>query len=197
MKSDEGGEMDETKERQWLSDLPTAGYDIVVLYKDDSVRTVPWGRLIADGNIIHINLLEKSGEETQPTIGGTLHIHQDDVEEITFREYPDSPEIRIIRRQDAWLGRLPKSRKCHVFLTCKNWIDCKEINTGWIEYDDKRIYLNEIVGSRKSADGKMDIIESVRHERHIKEVISVLVTIEGRSPEIFVRVIRKKPDYKS
>lgn len=195
--STKGGKMGILRERHWLSDLPVTGHDILIRYKNGSVQVFGWGRIESDGKVIIITLLEMPKGDKIPTIAKIKHIHRDDVEEITLSEDSCPDKIRSFKRSDiSWLANLPKSRNCHIFVTCEQWEESKEVFKGWIEYDTERIYLREIIRSRKNAEtGKMTY-EVADHTRSLGDVIAIFISVNDQPVEVFVRTIAEEPVYR-
>ncbi len=199
-----GGAMGQIGEQSWLSDLPIVGYDVNVLLKTGQKIRIPLARLNSDGQVVHVGMIqEPADKDSSPTIYQTLQIPEADIRKISLKYEKFHPEIRYFERPEIpgsaqppvkypgtqWLQDLPKSRKCRIFLLCKNRDNCKEVYRGWIEYDGKKIYLNEILLESK------DRLETARHDRDMDEVIAVLISVDGQPSQVFSRTIKTEPRY--
>ena len=190
-------------EKGWLSALPMVGYDVNVFLKTGQKIRISLARLSTDGQMVHVGIIqEPADKDSSPIIYQTLQIPETDIRKIFLKydkfhteilrfEKPDIPESAqppAKYPETEWLRDLPKSRKCHIFLLCKNRDDCKEIYRGWVEYDGRKIYLTEITLEAK-------VVETDRHERHLNDVIAVLITVDGQSAQIFARTAKTELRY--
>ena len=188
--------MSQIEEANWLSALPITGYEIKVLLKTGQTLPVPWGRIHTDGKMIHVGIIQRPAENGQfPAISQTVQISETDILEISLREEKEGPEIRTFKRavqpskpmETGWLKDLPKSRDCRIYLLCANLDSCKEVSRGWIEYDRRKIYLNEIISTREDPETKKLTADSARHERNLDDVIAIIISVNGQNPQVFVR----------
>ncbi len=199
-----GGAMSQIGEKDWLSALPVVGYEVCVLLNTKQKINIPFARISTDGKMVHVGMIqEPANKDSIPMMHNTLQIPETDIRKISLKHDKFHPEMLWLERPDTpdsaqppekypgtkWLNDLPKSRKCHIFLLCRNIDDCKEVHKGWIEYDGKNIYLNEILSE---SNGRL---ETARHDRSLNNVIAVLITVDGQPAQIFARATKTKPRY--
>ncbi len=183
--------MAQTKESHWLSYLPAVGHDVAIVLKDGQAKAMEWVNLSYKDGVLVIEELTIRKDEAFPTIVRVSRIHEDDISEITFVDEKDPQIIRYLKRPNTeWLKKLPRTKECQIFVFTKDRSRLLEIPRGWIESDEKKIYLNKIIGAMKNPLTGMLVIKAIRYEREIQEVISISVSIKKHNPQIFVRTVK-------
>ncbi len=176
--------MSETRHADWLSMLPQVGTDIKVLLQTGEKRAILFGIIRRDDTMIYIDTVAKSTRRDRfPTVIDTASFNINEIVRISFTD--NEQHFTFFGNPRQWLKDLPKSRENSVTLLCAAMDRTLDIEKGWVEYDEKKIYVREIVGTTKRG------YELEDHERLISEVSAILINHHMTEPMIFLRVAEK------
>ncbi len=166
----------------WFALLPLIGQNIEIYLQNGAAMSIPHGRICGDEQAIHINSLGTHPDaESAPIVTGTREILIRDIVKISFRTGGNQFTF-LGKTGNHWLCNLPKSGKNAIFILSNNLNRMLSVERGWLEYDQKKIYIREIVRTRHGNSG----YEIASHERLISEVTAILVN-DGLAAGIFVR----------
>ncbi|MBU6142036.1 hypothetical protein KGO95_02880 [Patescibacteria group bacterium] len=177
--------MSVTKHGDWLTQLPQVKNSIKVLLDSNREYSVPNGRIRREDKKIIIEpvLEERPGEFLR--LGTAFSFPLSELVRIKFED--DDGSYSYFGPSLHWLKDLPKSRENIISMICTHGDQALNVEKGWIEYDELKIYIREIIGKNKRGY----ILKN--HERILDEVLVILVNRRMTEPMLFMRSTAKMP----